>query len=80
MSVKHFRKMKVFKSLLIKLYSSLKKERNPQDSASIPLMRWAQRWLGQTVFYRQFVGGDTELELATTCFQVWCIYNRPKKD
>ena len=45
---------------------------------ALPLMRWAERWLGQTVFsalarptiYRQFVGGDTELELATTCSQV----------
>ena len=45
---------------------------------ALPLMRWAESWLGQTVFsalarptiYRQFVGGDTELELATTCSQV----------
>ena len=45
---------------------------------ALPLMRWAEKWLGQTVFsalarptfYRQFVGGDTELELATTCSQV----------
>ena len=45
---------------------------------ALPLMRWAERWLGQTVFsalarptfYSQFVGGDTELELATTCSQV----------
>ena len=45
---------------------------------ALPIMRWSERWLGDKIFsavarqtfYRQFVGGDTERELAATSAQV----------
>ena len=45
---------------------------------ALPIMRWSERWLGDRIFsavarqtfYRQFVGGDTERELAATSAQV----------
>ena len=45
---------------------------------ALPVMRWSERVLGERLFsalarptfYKQFVGGDTESELALTTHQV----------